>query len=98
MLVRAGRRASQAPLDRRRQLFSSITDNHRLRTRLKLHLATDDSAVANVPFAVNGLAEESSPLQGHVQMGHSNQHFGICHGCRSQMGWFVDHVEDGDAF
>ena len=72
MLARAGRRTSQVPLDHRRQLLSWIADNNRLKTWPQLHLATDDSAVANLPFVLNGLAEESSPLQKHVQMNRSN--------------------------
>ena len=42
-------------------------DNHRLKTWLQLHLATDDSAVTNLPFVLNSLTEEDFLSQGHVQ-------------------------------
>jgi len=42
-------------------------DNHRLKTWLQLQLATDASAVINLPFVLNSLAEEDFLSQGHVQ-------------------------------
>lgn len=42
-------------------------DNHRLKTWLQLHLATDASAVVNLPFVLNSLTEEDFLSQGHVQ-------------------------------
>ena len=42
-------------------------DNHRLKTWLQLHLATDASSVTNLPFVLNSLAEEDFHSQGHVQ-------------------------------
>ena len=42
-------------------------DNHRLKTWLQLHLATDASAVANLPFVLGSLTEEDFLSQGHVQ-------------------------------
>lgn len=42
-------------------------DNHRLKTWLQLHLATDASAVINLPFVLNSLTEEDFFSQGHVQ-------------------------------
>ena len=49
-----------------RATFSEM-DNHRLKTWLQLHLATDASAVTNLPFVLNSLAEEDFLSQGHVQ-------------------------------
>ena len=42
-------------------------DNHRLKTWLQLHLATDVSAVTNLPFVLNSLTEDDFLSQGHVQ-------------------------------
>jgi len=42
-------------------------DNHRLKTWLQLHLATDASAVINLPFVLNSLTEDDFLSQGHVQ-------------------------------
>ena len=42
-------------------------DNHRLKTWLQLHLATDASAVTNLPFLLNSLTETDFLSQGHVQ-------------------------------
>ena len=42
-------------------------DNHRLKTWLQLHLATDASTVINLPFVLNSLTEEDFLSQGHVQ-------------------------------
>ena len=42
-------------------------DNHRLKTWLQLYLATDASAVVNLPFVLNNLTEHDFSSQGHVQ-------------------------------
>ncbi|KAF9646174.1 hypothetical protein BDM02DRAFT_3100296, partial [Thelephora ganbajun] len=42
-------------------------DNHRLRTWLQLHLATDASAVTNLPFVLKSLTEDDFLSQAHVQ-------------------------------
>ena len=42
-------------------------DSHRLKTWLQLHLATDASAVINLPFVLNSLTAEDFLSQGHVQ-------------------------------
>ena len=42
-------------------------DNHRLKTWLQLHLATDNLAVTNLPFVLNSLTEDDCLSQGHVQ-------------------------------
>ena len=42
-------------------------DNHRLKTWLQLHLATDASAVINLPFVLDSLTEQDFLSQGHVQ-------------------------------
>ena len=42
-------------------------DDHRLKTWLQLHLATDASAVTNLPFVLSSLTEENFLSQGHVQ-------------------------------
>jgi hypothetical protein len=47
--------------------FLSEMDNHRLKTWLQLHLATDSSAAINLPFVLNGLTEEDFLSSGHVQ-------------------------------
>lgn len=38
-----------------------------MKTWLQLHLATDVSAVTNLPFVLNSLAQEDFLSQGHVQ-------------------------------
>jgi len=57
------------PIETKRFTFFSDheMDNHRLKTWLQLHLATDASTVINLPFVLNGLAEEDFLSQGHVQ-------------------------------
>ena len=42
-------------------------DNHRLKTWLQLHLATDASTVTNLPFVLNSLTEDDFLSPGHVQ-------------------------------
>ena len=41
--------------------------DHQLKTWLQLHLATDASAVINLPFVLNSLTEEDFLSQEHVQ-------------------------------
>ena len=67
MLVRPGRRTIQAPSIANSFFLDHEMDNHRLKTWLQLHLATDDSAVTNLPFVLNSLTEEDFLSQGHVQ-------------------------------
>ena len=47
--------------------FYHEMDNHRLKTWLQLQLATDASAVINLPFVLNSLTEEDFLSQGHAQ-------------------------------
>lgn len=42
-------------------------ENHRLKTWLQLHLASDASAATNLPFVLNSLTEEDFLSQGQVQ-------------------------------
>ena len=42
-------------------------DNSLLKTGLQLHPPTDDSAVTNFPFVLNGLIEEDVHSQGQIQ-------------------------------